>query len=155
MLTEEINLKVRCCAKITISMKNYRNIPEAVIYWNGGFTATQLVNWMWYFEYLAALVKVHYPERKVTLTTGRQDMPVGQEYIEIKSKSLLSGKRGQLKKLLNTPFDDDLFGFASEQRQAKIDKLDKEIKALEAGEFNYWVAPTYINRIKEYINKTG
>lgn len=154
MLTEEISYKVKCCAKITISMKSYRNIPEAVLYWNGGFTPTQLINWMWYFEYLAAVIKIHYPERKVTLTTGRQDMPVGQEYIDIKSKSLLSGKRGQLKKILNTPFEDDLFGFTGEKRQSKIDKLVKEIKELEVGQFNYWVPPAHINRIREYIRKS-
>lgn len=154
MQEEGINWKVKCCAKISISMPKYRNTPEAVVYWNSGFTVDQIADKMWYFEYLASLLKVHYPKRKVVLVTGRQDMPVGQEYIETRSKTLLSAKRGQLKKLLNSPYDDDLFGFNREKRQNKIAKIEEEIKALESGQFNYWVAPTYINRIKEYIKKS-
>lgn len=145
---------VKCCAKITISTPKHRHIVEAVVYWNSGFTVSHIDHWKWYFEYLAALLKIHYPERKVELITGQQSMPVGKEYIEKRSVTLLRAKKGQLKKLLNTPSDDDLFGFNRAKRQAKIARIEDEIKALEAGQFNYYVPPTYINRIKEYIKKS-
>lgn len=37
------------------------------------------------------------------------------------------------------------------ERDAKIASVQAEIDALERGEFNYYVPPTYINKIKEWL----
>ena len=107
--------------------------------------------WKWYFEYLAARIKVKNPRRKVELVICAQRLLQGEEYIAVKSASLLKAKRGQLKRLQERPIVPDLFGFSQEVRNKKIEALESEIQALERGEFNYYVPQTYINTIKDWI----
>ena len=76
-----------------------------------------------------------------------------EEYIEEKSKTLLKAKRTKLKTLQNKPVQNDLFNYAKQEQDSKIQTVQSEINALEQGEFNYYVPPTYINRIKEWINR--
>lgn len=109
--------------------------------------------WRWYFDYLAALVKVNNPRLKVELTTCAQTLKQGQEYIEEKSKTLLRAKESKLKRLKNTPVQDDLFNYASKEQDRKIQAVQGEIDALNRGEFNYYVPPTYINSIKKWIKR--
>ena len=109
--------------------------------------------WRWYFDYITALVKVNYPRDKVELEICMQTMLQGKEYIESKTKTLLSAKKGQLNRLENGVYIDDFFGFETEKREDKIDKIKMEIEALERGEFNYYVPPVYINEIKNHIKK--
>ena len=68
-----------------------------------------------------------------------------------RTKSLLRAKSIKLKKLQTGRYEDDLFGLAKADNEAKIDSVKAEIEALERGEFNYYVPPTYINKIKDYI----
>ena len=107
--------------------------------------------WRWYFDYLAALVKVNNPRLKVELITCAQTLKQGQEYIDEKSKTLLRAKESKLKNLKNTPVQDDLFNYAREEQRRKIQSLQGEINALKRGEFNYYVPVTYINKIKKWI----
>lgn len=124
-----------------------------VIYYRNKLPMWIIEQWRWYFDYLAALVKVNNPRRKVELTVCAQTLKQGQEYIEDKSKTLLRAKKSKLKKLQNTPVQNDFFNFAKDERDSKVQAVQGEINALERGEFNYYVPPTYINRIKNWIKR--
>lgn len=140
------------CVKIDISMKNYPGQPEAVIYYRYKMPMHLALRWEWYFNYLASLVKVHNPKRRVNLTIVRQDECIcGEEYINERKTSLIQGKKRNITRIYNQPFTDDLFNIARAERDAKIEKIQGEIDALERGEFNYYVPPVYVNRIKEYL----
>ena len=136
------------CVKIII----YRSCNDGeVIYYRNKLPMWIIDQWRWYFEYLAALVKVNNPRRKVELIICAQTLKQGQEYIEEKTKTLLRAKKSKLKKLQNAPVYNDFFNFAKEQQDEKIKAIQGEINSLERGEFNYYVPPTYINRIKNWI----
>lgn len=124
-----------------------------VIYYRNKLPMWIIEQWRWYFEYLAALVKVNNPRKKVELIICVQTLKQGQEYIEEKSKTLLRAKTAKLKKLQNTPVQDDFFGFARDKQDRKIKAVQGEIDALERGEFNHYVPPTYINKIKKWIKR--
>lgn len=124
-----------------------------VIYYRNKLSMWIIEQWRWYFEYLAALVKVNNPRKKVELIICAQTLKQGQEYIDEKSKTLLRAKTAKLKKLQNTPVQDDFFGFARDEKDRKIKAVQGEIDALKRGEFNYYVPPTYINKIKKWIKR--
>lgn len=145
------SLEVKCCVKITVSMVGYPGIPEEVVYWRANLTIGLLEKWRWYFDYLAALVKVANPKRSVRLTAGRQDVLVGQEYVEEKTRTLLIGKRRVLSRL-DRQTDDDLFGFTSADRERKRQRIMKEIEELESGVFRYYVPPVYINKLRKWMH---
>lgn len=140
------------CVKITIC----RGCNDwEVIYYRNKLPMRIVEQWRWYFDYLAALVKVSNPRLKVELTTCAQTLKQGQEYIEKKSKTLLRTKESKLQKLENTPVHNDLFNYAREERDRRIQAVQGEIDALRRGEFNYYVPPTYINKIKNWITLKG
>lgn len=141
----EIN---QICVKITI--RKGCNDWE-VIYYRNKLPMWIVEQWRWYFDYLAALVKVNNPRLKVELITCAQTLKQGQEYIEEKSKNLIRAKETKLKGLKNTPVQDDLFNYAKDEREKKIQAVQGEINALKRGEFNYYVPVTYINKIKKWI----
>lgn len=124
-----------------------------VIYYRNKLPMWVIEQWRWYFDYLAARVKVSNPRLKVELTICAQTLKQGQEYIEEKSMTLLRAKKSKLKKLQNTPVQNDFFNFAKDEQDRKIQAVQGEINALERGEFNYYVPPTYINRIKNWIKR--
>lgn len=136
------------CVKITVrkGCGDYE-----VIYYRNKLPMWIIEQWRWYFEYIAALVKVHNPRKKIELTMCAQTLKQGQEYIEEKTKTLLRAKKSQLKKLCNGVIDDDLFGFKSQQNNKKKESVQSEIEALDRGEFNYYVPVTHINKIKNWI----
>ena len=138
------------CVKITI--RKGCNDWE-VIYYRNKLPMWIIEQWRWYFEYLAALIKINNPRKKVELVICAQTLKQGQEYIEEKSKTLLRAKTAKLKKLQNTPVQDDFFGFARDEQNKKIKAVQSEIDALERGEFNYYVPLTYINKIKKWIKR--
>ena len=138
------------CVKITI--RKGCNDWE-VIYYRNKLPMWIIKQWRWYFEYLAALVKINNPRKKVELIICVQTLKQGQEYIEGKSETLLRAKTAKLKKLQNTPVQDDFFGFARDEQDRKIKAVQGEIDALKRGEFNYYVPPTYINKIKKWIKR--
>lgn len=135
--------------KITLYKGYYADV---VVYYNYAIPHVVFRKYEWYFDYLAALVKVRFPHEKVELLKSQQGTKpflAGEDYIEKKSQSLLRAKRSQLKQLETKGFDDDLFSFKGQEIEEKKDRIRKEIEDLENGKFNYWFPPTYINRIKE------
>ena len=146
------SLDIKCCAKITVSMANYPGIPEEVVYWRANLPIWTVVKFRWYFDYLAALVKVANPKRKVELYVGRQELKVGKEYIEEKTRTLLAGKRRVLSRL-DKETDDDLFGFTSSAREDKRRRILKEIEELENGDFRYYVPPVCINLLNKWLHE--
>lgn len=129
---------------------------EMVVYYRYDFPTMMMYRWRWYFEYIAALVKVHYPHRKVELMIHQnsEGYLAGQDYIEKKTKSLLTSLRSQLTRLENGVVQDDLFGTVSEKNEAKKERIRKEIADLESGVFTRWVPGTYKNIVKEVLNAT-
>lgn len=141
---------VEICVKIII----YRGCNDGeVIYYRNKLPMWIIEQWRWYFEYIAALVKVNNPRRKIELIICAQTLKQGQEYIKEKSKTLLRAKETKLKRLKNTPVQNDLFNHAKEEQDKKIQAVQGEINALKRGEFNYYVPPTYINKIKKWIKR--
>ena len=140
--------KHQICIKIMVYDKCH---VDEVVYYRNKLPMEIVEQWKWYFEYLAARIKVRHPKRKVELVICAQTLLQGEEYITVKSASFLKAKKGQLKRLQERPVVPDLFGFSQEARDRKIQALKEEIEALERGEFNYYVPQTYINNIKEWI----
>lgn len=140
--------KPQICIKIMVYNKCH---VEEVVYYRNKLPMWIVEQWRWYFEYLAARIKVAHPRQKVELVICAQTLLQGEEYIQAKTVSLLRAKRSRLKRLIESPTADDLFGFGAQDRQNKINALESEIQALERGEFNYYVPQTYINSIKEWI----
>ena len=136
------------CIKIMVYDKFH---VDEVVYYRNKLPMWIVEQWKWYFEYVAARIKVRHPRRKVELVICAQTLLQGEEYIAVKSASFLKAKKGQLKRLQERPVVPDLFGFSQEVRNKKIEALESEIQALERGEFNYYVPQTYINNIKEWI----
>ena len=124
---------------------------DEVVYYRNKLPMWIVEQWKWYFEYMAARINVRHPRRKVELVICAQTLLQGEEYIKVKSASLLKAKKSRLTKLIERPVAADLFGFNQEVRNKKIEALRAEIQALERGEFNYYVPQTYINNIKEWI----
>lgn len=136
------------CVKITI----YKGVhADKVIYYRNKLPMRIVSQWRWYFEYIAARVKVCNPRRKVELFIGPQTLLQGQEYIDARSITLLRAKESKLKKMQDTVINDDLFSFARQDQDNKMQDVQAEIDALKRGEFNYYVPPEYINTIKEWI----
>lgn len=138
------------CIKIVIYKGYY---ADEVIYYRNKLPMQIAEKWRWYFEYLAALVKVNNPKRKVELTICAQNLLQGDEYIKAKSKTLLRAKKSKLNKLKNTPLQDDFFGFTKHKYDDKIKAIQSEINDLENGKFKYYVPPIYINKIKTWIKR--
>lgn len=136
------------CVKITV-YKGYH--ADKVVYYRGQISIDMLEKWRWYFEYLAARIKVKHPRRKVELTIGRQTLLLGDEYVQEKIKNLLRHRRANLQKLINTPVASDLFNDNQIDLEKKIEQTRAEIAALERGEYTGWVPPYYINEIKQWI----
>lgn len=136
------------CIKIMVYDKCH---VDEVVYYRNKLPMWIVEQWKWYFEYLAARIKVKNPRRKVELVICAQTLLQGEEYITVKSASFLKAKKGQLKRLQERPVVPDLFGFSQDVRNKKIKALEGEIQALERGEFNYYVPQTYINTVKEWI----
>lgn len=144
--------------KITISMTNH-SIPEDVIYYRYKLPMNLMLRYRWYFDYLAALVKVHNPRRKVELLVSRWDdkpdkdkILCGKDYIESKTASLIKGKKARISMIRNKmPSCVDLFDLEKTENEEKIAALQSEIDALERGEINFYVPLEYVNKIKKWI----
>lgn len=127
-------------------------LADATIYYRYDMPMRVVEKWKWYFDYLAALVKHANPRRKVELIIcAQQSCLCGADYVSERTKNLLRSKNIKLKKLRMGEIEDDLFDLAKADNDAKIESVRREIEALERGKFNYYVPPTYINKIKSYI----
>lgn len=87
--------------RIDVSLSNERQVVDEVVYYRADLKMSLALRWSWYFEYLAALVKVKHPKRKVNLIIIRKsdELKLGDEYIAEKTKTLLKAKRGQINRL--------------------------------------------------------
>lgn len=124
---------------------------DSVVYYRRYMNIDFVLRWKWYFEYLAARLKVAYPREKVEILCGRIDLLTPTEYAIKKRESLLRAKRGQIKKLENTPDELDLFDIAINKKREKIQRIEHEITQLENGEQIFWVYGDYKNEIKSYL----
>lgn len=125
-----------------------------VVYYRRGMNIDFVLRWRWYFEYLAARLKVLFPREKVELLCGRIDLLTPDAYISKKRESLLKAKKGQLKRLNNEPDELDLFDIAINKKRDKIERIENEIKKLENGEIIFWVPENYKNLMHKYLKKT-
>ena len=139
--------------RLCVSLPRDTNVNEATVYFRCRMTYDFLMRRLWYFEYLQARIKVAHPHRVVELTAGRIDPKIrlGQEFIDYRRAALIKSRRRKLESLVNTPFDDDLFGFKSQEVNDRIRKLKSEIEALERGEITFPVLPDYVNEVKQWI----
>lgn len=138
----------KVCVKISVYDGCY---VDEVVYYRYKLPLTLVEKWKWYYDYLAARIKVKNPRRKVELLIVACEIPCGEDYISEHTKSFLRAKKIKLKKLRNGRYEDDLFGWAKEKRIKQEEAILKEIRALESGEFNYWVPVTYINKLKKWL----
>lgn len=141
----------KCVVKIAVSSEtDYFHIDD-VVYYRSGMTSDFVVRWLWYFEYLAALVKVNNPHRKVEFYKGPQNILLGKEWYEYRRQTLLKSRARELKQLEQGVVDDDLFHFKSQDNEAKKQQVLAQIDALERNEYPISEFPEYINKIKEYV----
>lgn len=143
--------KVEFFVKITL-YKGYH--PLEVVYYRRGMNIDFVLRWRWYFEYLAARLKVLFPREKVELLCGRIDLLDPEEYISKKRESLLRAKKGQLKRFNNEPDELDLFDIAINKKRAKIERIENEIRKLENGEIIFWVPESYKNLMHKYLKNS-
>lgn len=145
----------KCIVKIAVSGEtDYFHIDD-VVYYRSGMSPDFVTRWLWYFDYLAALVKVHNPRRRVDLVKGPTDILLGKEWHEYRRGALLKSRMAKLKKLEKGVVDDDLFHFKSQDNEAERAKVQSQIDALEKDEFPIPEFPEYINKIKQYVQATG
>lgn len=139
--------------RLCVSLEHDTNENDATVYYRCRMTYDFLMRWLWYFEYLQARIKVAHPHRVVELTAGRMnpEMRLGQEFIDYRRAVLIKSRSRKLEALVNTPFDDDLFGFKSQEVNERISRLKKEIEALERGEITFPVLPDFVNEVKQWI----
>jgi hypothetical protein len=141
----------KCIVKIAVSGEtDYFHIDD-VVYYRSGMSPDFVTRWLWYFDYLAALVKVHNPRRRVELVKGPTDILLGKEWHEYRRGVLLKSRMAKLKKLEKGVADDDLFHFKSQDNEAERAKVQSQIDALEKDEFPIPEFPEYINKIKQYV----
>lgn len=144
----------QCVIKIAVSTaENYTHIDD-VVYYRSGMTPDFLTRWMWYFEYLAARVKVSNPRRRVELWHGPVDIMLGDEWHEHRRQAILKSRHIKLNQLLNIKPTGDLFGFAQLDHDKSISAVKLQITQLERDEYPILEFPVYINKIKEYIRDT-
>lgn len=128
--------------------------PFETVYYRYNMSVPLIDKWKWYFEYLAARIKVSNPKNKVELIIGPQNVRCGDDYVQEKMKGLLKHCKGELKKSENTIVNDDLFGNVSKSHAERIEKLRQKKSDLENGSYKLdYIPPTYINRVKKWINK--
>ena len=143
--------KYVCVVKIAISTESNRYHVDDVVYYRSGMSADFAVRWNWYFEYLAALIKVKNPKRAVFMYGGKQDILLGREWHEYRREVLLKSRQRKLKQLEGPVIDDDLFGFKSQDNEAKKAKVMAEIDSILKDEYPIAEFPEYINKIKVYL----
>ena len=144
-------MESKCVAKIAVSDEtNYCHIVD-VVYYRSGMSPDFINKWRWFFEYLAARVKVAHPKRKVQLYIGPHHCIVGKEWHDYRRGVMLKSRKNKLKKLEKGMIDDDLFHFARQDNDKKIADIKRQIDSLENDTFEFGEFPEYINKIKEYI----
>ena len=146
------NVFAKCVAKISISMETSYYHMDATVYYRSGMTPDFLTRWRWYFDYLAARLKVAYPRRNVVISYGPQDdIMLGKEWHEHRRSAMMRTCRKKLTELAAMPVDMDLFGFSKGEHDAEVSKWIAKLEALEADTYPIPDFPEYINRVKEFL----
>lgn len=144
-------MEKRCVVKITVSSEtNYYHIDD-VVYYRSGMSPDFIERWLWFFEYLAARIKVANPRRKVEFYKGPQTIKLGREWHEYRRGVMMKSRTTKLKQLEKGVVDDDLFHFKSQDNEDKKRQVQSQIDALNRDEYPIEEFPEYINRIKEYL----
>lgn len=143
----------QCIVKIAVSTtENYNHIDD-VVYYRSGMSPDFVAKWMWFFEYIAAKVKVANPHRRVELWHGPADIMLGEEWHEHRRQAMLKSRNIKIKKLQRVVPNGDLFGFAQTDLEQNINDVKQQIIQLEKDEFPISEFPEYINKIKTYIKE--
>lgn len=142
--------RIEFVAKITISGVD-SHLVEDVVYYRRGMSFDMVMRWQWYFQYLAARVKVDNPRRTVRCFIARTDMMTTEEYIEWKRTNLIKAQKAKLTKLKNYPPQWDLFGYNRTEWLESVEKAEKRLADLQAGETDFYVMPEYANRLKKWL----
>lgn len=112
-----------------------------------------VVRWRWYFDYLAALVKVCHPHLNVVIHCGTldDDIKLGNDWHDYRRTTMLQSARRKLAQLESADIALDIFGFAQEDHARDLASQRALVEALENDTHPIPEFPEYINRIKEYI----
>ena len=144
-------MEKRCVVKIAVSSEtDYYHIDD-VVYYRSGMEPEFIERWLWFFEYLAAKIKVANPRRKVEFYKGPQEIKLGREWHEYRRGVMMKSRNTKLKQLEKGVVDDDLFHFKSEDNERKKAEVKAQLESLERDEFPIPEFPEYINKIKEYL----
>lgn len=144
-------MEKRCVVKIAVSSEtDYYHIDD-VVYYRSGMSPDFIERWLWFFEYLAARIKVANPRRKVEFYKGPQTIKLGREWHEYRRGVMMKSRTTKLKQLEKGVVDDDLFHFKSEDNERKKAEVKAQLESLERDEFPIPEFPEYINKIKEYL----
>ena len=146
----------RFSVKITIFLPD-SPIADDTVYFRYALPMDTMLRYQWYFEYLAALLKVRHPRRRVKLeyfnvTDAKPEdcAECGGDYVRTHLPKRLAAKRKELGKYTKE-HPQDLFGFTENEMREKAEKVRAQIRDLEAGTYDAWVPPTYINKVKEWL----
>lgn len=144
-------MEKRCVVKIAVSSEtDYYHIDD-VVYYRSGMSPDFITRWLWFFEYLAARIKVANPRRKVEFYKGPQEVKLGRDWHEYRRGVMMKSRITKLKQLEKGVVDDDLFHFKSEDNERKKAEVKSQLESLERDEFPIPEFPEYINKIKEYL----
>ena len=138
---------------IAVKIQIYQGAYSSeVVYYRYNMPPILVFKWKWYFEYLAARIKVSNPRNKVELIITQQNVLCGDDYVQEKIKNLLKRCRSELNRLERMTVNDDLFGNIGKSHAEKIAKLRNKKDELENGSFKLsYIPPTYINSVKKWI----
>lgn len=145
--------------RITISLASEPQLVDETVYWRYRLSMDTMLRWRWYFEYLAARLKVAHPRRTVHLaiinitddTDNRKGSLCGEDFIRWATPRRLAAKRRELGKYTKD-YPQDLFGLKDAENAKKAAKIRKQIADLEAGVYDAYVPPVYVNKLKKYLN---
>lgn len=145
------NKYMKCIVKIAVSTaEDYTHIDD-VVYYRSGMSPDFIGRWLWYFEYLAARVKVANPRRKVEFYKGPQEVKLGQEWHEFRRLTLMKSRNRKLIELQRNKPSADLFGFAKEEHARRIGEVQLQLELLARDKYPIPDFPEYINKLKSYI----
>lgn len=141
----------QCVVKIAVSTVGCYTHIDDVIYYRSGMTPDFVTRWMWYYEYLAARVKVANPHIRVVLWHGPIEIMLDDEWHEHRRLSMLKSRYLKLKRLQSVAPINDLFGFAVAEHDECIRDVVNDIALLERDEYPIAEFPGYINKVKKYL----
>lgn len=140
---------------ITVSIKN-EYVVEEVVYFNL-LPISIAFNHKWWFEWVAALIKVRHRHREVKLKIEKLSDEIAfmmsPEYRERKRENILKRKQSELIKLLRLRSSGtDLFsGTDFCPYRARIKKLEYDICKLNNDDYYIYQPGQYKNNIRKWI----